>query len=297
VQRLMVVILMLVGLTGPANATELVRGVVYEDLNLDGQRTADEPGIAGIVVSNGREVVLSDSEGRWTLPIRSGDTVFVTKPAGWAVELSRDNLPRFYYHYLAEDSPSDLRYPGLDGVETLPDSIDFALHRVDEPTRFRAVFWADPQVQTPAELDFLRDDVITDLLGVEAAFGITLGDIMYDDLSLLHRYEAMVGRIGLPWYHVPGNHDVNYRAAGDAGSLETFRRHFGPRYYSFDVAGVHFVVLDTVQYLGRSTADTSAGRRPTRPTPPGRAGTRGASTTTSCSGWRKISTTSRPIRR
>ncbi|HSN55268.1 MAG TPA: calcineurin-like phosphoesterase C-terminal domain-containing protein, partial [Candidatus Sulfomarinibacteraceae bacterium] len=58
--------------------------------------------------------------------------------------------------------------------------------------------------------------------------------------------------IGVPWYHVPGNHDMNYLAADDDHALETFRRLFGPPYYSFDYGRVHFVVLDTVHYLGTS---------------------------------------------
>ena len=56
----------------------------------------------------------------------------------------------------------------------------------------------------------------------------------------------------MPWYHVPGNHDINKLAATDAEALDTFRRHFGPPYYSFDYGEAHFVVLDTVWYEGTS---------------------------------------------
>jgi hypothetical protein len=60
-----------------------------------------------------------------------------------------------------------------------------------------------------------------------------------------------MSQVGIPWFHVPGNHDINYRSPDDERSLETFKRLFGPSYYSFDYGQVHFVALDTVNYLGK----------------------------------------------
>jgi hypothetical protein len=234
-------------------ATETARGTVFEDLNGDGRRRGSEPGLAGVRVSNGRDVVVTDALGHWQLPVVAGDTLFVVKPPGFEPPVSADNLPRFFFNYVPEplSGTAELRYPGREVTGPLPESIDFPLLRVDEPDSFRAILWADPQPQTEAEVDFVRDDVATSLVGVDARFGITLGDIMYDDLSLLPRYNAIVGRIGIPWYNVPGNHDVNYLSPNDITSLETFRRVFGPPWYSFDVGRAHIVVLDTVMYLGR----------------------------------------------
>jgi hypothetical protein len=233
--------------------SETARGTVFEDRDGDGRRQGNETGLTGVRVSNGREVVVTDELGRWRLPVEPGDTLFVVKPSGFEPPVNRDNLPRFFYNHVPEPLPGTekLRYPGREVSGPLPESIDFALLRVDEPESFRAILWADPQPQTSAEVDFVREDVASSLIGVDARFGITLGDIMYDDLSLLPRYNAIIGRIGVPWYNVPGNHDINYLSPNDRTSLETFRRVFGPPWYSFDVGRVHVVVLDTVQYLGR----------------------------------------------
>ncbi|MCU0233726.1 MAG: hypothetical protein MUE90_06820 [Thermoanaerobaculales bacterium] len=57
---------------------------------------------------------------------------------------------------------------------------------------------------------------------------------------------------------MPGNHDMNYLAPDDAESLLSFRRHFGPAYYSFDYGRTHVVVLDTVEYLGTSRGAADA---------------------------------------
>jgi len=39
---------------------------------------------------------------------------------------------------------------------------------------------------------------------------------------------------------------MNFDAAGDVGSLETYKSIYGPPNYSFDYANVHFIVLDTI---------------------------------------------------
>jgi hypothetical protein len=53
---------------------------------------------------------------------------------------------------------------------------------------------------------------------------MTIGDIMYDDLSLYPRLNRIIGQIGLPWYNIGGNHDLNYEAPSAKYSRETFKR-------------------------------------------------------------------------
>ncbi len=47
---------------------------------------------------------------------------------------------------------------------------------------------------TLAELDYLRDDVVAEPIGTDAAFGITAGDVLYDDLTLFPRHNGIIGR-------------------------------------------------------------------------------------------------------
>lgn len=239
----------------PAAASERARGVVFEDRNGDAVRDAGEPGLAGVRVSNGRDVVVTGAGGAWQLDVEEADVLFVTKPAGFMTPVGADMLPRFYYIHQPSGSPPGLRYPGVAPTGPLPDSIDFALHRIDEPERFEAILMADPQPQTEVELDWLRDDVIAPMIGTRARFGMTMGDILFDDLSLFARYNAIVGRVGIPWYNVPGNHELNFDAESDATSLETFKRNYGPTYYSFEIGRAVFYVLDDIEYRGGGQAD------------------------------------------
>lgn len=243
-------------------AAETVSGIVFDDRDGDSRHDEDETGVSGVLVSNGLDVVLTDSDGRYRLRLDERAIVFITKPAGWAVPLSEDNLPRFFYRHYPTGTPPELglRYPGPAASGSLNGPIDFPLQRIDEPDRYEVIWFADPQPHTPAEIDYIRDDVIAELVGTRAAFGITTGDIMYDDLSLFPRYNEVVGQVGIPWYNAPGNHDMNYQASHDRDSLETFKRYFGPPYYSFDYGRVHFVVLDTVDYLGKEAQRGRLGR-------------------------------------
>ena len=58
-------------LTGTAYAEQIASGYVYVDENGNGQREASERGLGGVRVSNGREVVATDSSGRYELKVKT----------------------------------------------------------------------------------------------------------------------------------------------------------------------------------------------------------------------------------
>ena len=53
---------------GPSDG--FVRGVVFEDLNGDGTYQRDEPGVQRVLVSNGRDVTMTNRVGAYMLPVR-----------------------------------------------------------------------------------------------------------------------------------------------------------------------------------------------------------------------------------
>jgi len=226
-------------------------GVVYDDANHNGRRDHGERGIADVGVSNGRTVVTTDRQGRYAVPVDDDTIVFIIKPAGWMTPTDRFNLPTFYYIHKPNGSPPS-RYPGVAPTGPLPESIDFPLHACDEPDTFRVVLFGDPQPYVIEEVDFLAHDVVEELIGVDATFGVSLGDLVGDDLSLFEPLNATVRHIGLPWYNVIGNHDLNFDAPDDEHSDETYERVFGPPCYAFNYARVHFIVLDDVAWSGAS---------------------------------------------
>lgn len=240
--------------TAPA---ETARGTVFEDKTGTGKPGSGNPGLPGVLVSNGRDVVKTDSNGHWQLPVADGQSLFVIKPAGFMTPVDPETqLPKFSYIHAPNGTPDPDRYrfAGIAPTGPLPQSIDFALRRQEEKPRFNAILFTDPQPESLAEIGFIRDDVVARTTNIDAAFGITHGDLMFDDLAHYGRYNKIIGTIGLPWYNCPGNHDMNLEAVDNTLSRETYKATYGTRYHAFQYAGVTFFVLDNVFYQGTDPA-------------------------------------------
>lgn len=242
-------IMMLLICSSSAVAQQVARGIVFVDQNANGVHDDGEPMLPGIRVSNGREVVSTDAAGAYQLPVGDDTTIFVIKPSGYRTAVDDNGIPRFYYTHKPAGSPTNLKFPGVDPTGPLPKSIDFPLYPADEPAAFDVIFFGDPQPRDQQEIDYIAHDVVEGLIGSKAAFGVTLGDILFDDLSLFDSINRTIGRIGIPWYNVLGNHDINFAADDDDLSDETFERVYGPPYYSFDYGTVHFVVIDDIHWM------------------------------------------------
>jgi len=233
----------------PALAQDTARGVVFHDADGDGVRDEGEIGIGGVGVSNGDDVVLTDDDGEYKLPIDSDDIVFVVKPANWRVAVNEEQLPRYYYNHKPSGSPES-KYAGVAPTGSLPASVDFPLYPQEESDTFKVIFFGDPQPRNIEEVNYIAHDIVEELIGFDAAFGVTLGDIVFNDLSVFPVLNGVIGRIGTPWYNVIGNHDINMDTEDDAHSDETFERIYGPAYYSLNYGKVHFIVLDNVLWEG-----------------------------------------------
>ena len=229
---------------------QTVSGYVFHDQNANGMREPDEAGLAKVRVSNGRDVVETDQAGRYELPVSTDTVVFVIKPRGWMVPTSSTHLPRFYYVHKPNGSPANLEYPGVSPTGPLPSSVDFPLQKQEEPKRFKVVAFGDPQPNNLGDIYHLAHDVVPELVGTDAAFGLCLGDLMADSLDLFPAYNDVMGQIGIPFYNTIGNHDINFDVSSDALSDETWERVYGPATYSFDWGPVHFIVADNVYYDG-----------------------------------------------
>lgn len=236
-------------LVGAVDAASKAKGRVFYDQNENQKYDQGELLLPDVRVSNGEVIVKTNAMGQFELPYDDEETIFfVIKPAGWRTPVNDHQLPQFYHIHKPKGSPK-LKYEGIAPTGKLPKSIDFPLYPQDEPDKFKAVLFADPQPRTQEEIDFVSHDVVEELVGTDATFGVTLGDIMFDRLSLFDSQNAAIALIGIPWYNVVGNHDINLDAPDDFHSNETFKSVFGPPYYSFDYGKVHFIVLDDVEWF------------------------------------------------
>jgi hypothetical protein len=247
IYRLLIVLSILFSSAG-LFAQTTVRGTVYEDANRNSRKDRNEKGIAGVAVSNGKEVVKTGTDGRYELPSSDDQIIFVVKPADYQVPVNEYNQPQFYYIHKPKGSP-ELKYKGSSPTGPLPESVDFALIHVASKDSFKILVFGDPQPYTEKEVDFFKRGIIAEVTQVkDVDFGISMGDLVGDNLNLHQPYIEALKPVGVPWYNVIGNHDENYDVDNDTLSDETFEKNFGPANYAFNQGKVHFIILDDIIY-------------------------------------------------
>jgi hypothetical protein len=195
---------------------------------------ATHAGISGALVSNGTLVISTDPAGHYTLPT-AGPFIFLVQPAGYRVAGDANHVPQFYRR-----------------VTDAPGVADFELTKVPQPDRYTALVFTDPQPANDREVGYL-DRTLSQPLAAGAAqryqFGITLGDVTYDRPDLYPAINASLGRLGIPWFSVNGNHDLELGQAGEA-AVQSYETTFGPSTYAFYWGKALFIALNDVRHLG-----------------------------------------------
>jgi hypothetical protein len=226
-----------------------VTGFVYNDINRNGNYDpgTDKP-LKNVKVSNGLDITITDKRGVYELPLRDNAPIFVIKPSGYSLPLDNDNKPIFY-HMNVTAGASGSRYPGIDPTGPIEGALNFALYKNKEPNNIKVLVFGDTQTRDNKEIGYLQQEIIDDLIGTDAVFGITLGDVAFDNLNVFGNLTSSIADIGIPWVYVPGNHDLDHSADNNTDALGTWYNTFGPDYYSFDYGPAHFVVLNDIRWI------------------------------------------------
>lgn len=245
---------------GEAEDPEVLAGRVFDDANKNSRIDGGEAGVPGVSVSNGVDVVQTDDEGRYELPVRGDFTAFVTQPSGWQVPVDEQNFAQFSYNHYPQGSP-ELEFGGVEPTGDTPEAVNFPLARSEATAapQQSCPIASDTQTYDKEEVEHARKGAVADLMAREdyAGCGIMLlGDNVGDDLSLNPDLRNLYENANGPVRAIPGNHDMNFDAEGPENSVDTYRREFGAPYYSYDVGETHFVGLFNIMYKG---ADAEGG--------------------------------------
>ncbi len=79
------------------SSSQTATGYVYYDRNENGIMEDGEEGLSGVCVSNGTDVVQTDSDGKWKLPVSDDTGIFLIKPANYSVPVNYDMVPQYFY--------------------------------------------------------------------------------------------------------------------------------------------------------------------------------------------------------
>ncbi|MFP4367453.1 MAG: calcineurin-like phosphoesterase C-terminal domain-containing protein [bacterium] len=226
-----------------------VSGIVFHDKTNNGSYDQGEDiPLEGIAVSNGRDIAITGDDGTYSLMLKDNQSVFVIKPRNWMVPVDENQLPQFYYVHSTQGAGGN-DFEGLAAGGSLPESVDFPLYPVEEPDSFEVLVFGDTQPRDITEVYYIAHDVLPELTGADVAFGVTLGDIVFDDLDLFDPLKQSIATIGTPWRYVLGNHDIDFSAGNNTDARGAWYRTFGPSYYSFSNGPAHFIVLDNVRWI------------------------------------------------
>ena len=217
---------------------------------------AEGRGIAGVVVNDGYSFTRTDARGAWTLKTDTTRSKFVSisVPADYALP-QQDGLACGYY--------VPVRTLAKEGGKH-----DFVLEkRRESEDDFYYIAVSDPQVRTDSDMKRWRQETVPDLKEVidslkqtREVVGMTLGDLVFDNMTLYEEYKTSVKNTGATFFQCIGNHDFDKRyqdlhnmAAGTPvyGEMR-FNSFFGPTDYSFNIGKVHVVTMKNLNYVGKT---------------------------------------------
>ncbi len=188
-----------------------------------------------IAQTNGSEVVKTDSEGKWTLPISNETGLFVIKPANYTVPLNSDKIPQHFFIYKKRNSGNSKNSP-----------VDFPLIKSTDQKKFSALFFGDTQARGIKEVNYINHDVVEECIGTDALFGVSLGDITADGPELFNEINQGIAQIGIPWYNTFGNHDYDREANTNDKKDASIKRIYGPSTYAFEYGQVVFIDFSNI---------------------------------------------------
>ena len=209
--------------------------------NLAGRVTVDGVPRAGVVVSDGINVELTDERGEYQM-YTTRQHVFVSVPEDCEIPVL-DGLPRFY--------------KVLDFSVDAKIQRDFNLLSAPKKTEWTLMAVADPQIGNDQDISDFSEYILSDFSEFtqpisENTYGISLGDIVWNKPELFSTYKTLMGRTPVPSFSVIGNHDHNESVKNDTESDADLRNVLGPTYYSVNIGDYHMVVLDDVLYSGET---------------------------------------------
>lgn len=225
----------------------LFLGVFYSSafpLVVTGKVIGGGKAISGVQITDGTNIVETDKNGKFSIDIVQGnDFVYYTLPVGYETPII-NGIPVFFSK--------------LDKAAK-KQKVDFELIKSEKShLKHNLILWADPQVLEMEEFDQLQeviDDVnktITSFPAEIPVHAISAGDNVFDRLNFFDKYKQMISQVKVPFYHVIGNHDMDYNNRSNELSDKSFTTAFGPSHFSFNRGNIHYVILKDVFYYGYS---------------------------------------------
>ena len=214
------------------------------EITVKGKINSNGKAVAAVQVTDGKTIVLTDHNGNFRINTSNeSQYIYYSLPSGYESPI-QNGVPLFYKQI---------------NPELKNQKINFEIKKSEKSQLKHAfILWADPQVLDMEEFDQLEvvvadvNKTIASLPADMSVHAISAGDNVFDKLNFYDKYKQVISQIKLPFYHVIGNHDMDYNLRSNDLSDKSYTAAFGPSHYSFNVGNVHYVILKDVFYYGFS---------------------------------------------
>ena len=246
--KLMLFGLMLCGVWSEMNAQDTVFRFSGKVTDKSGR------GIAGVVVNNGMDFTKTDAKGMWALQTDTTQSKFVSisTPAAYVLP-QREGLADGFYVSVGKLAAANGKH-------------DFVIEKRSKMADgFHYIVISDPQVRNAHEMKRWRQETVEDLTVLidslkpsKEVVGMTLGDLVFDQMQLFDEYKASLKNTGATFFQCIGNHDMDLRYQ-DLHNMQkgtpvyaemVYNRYFGPTDYSFNMGKAHIITMKNLNYIG-----------------------------------------------
>lgn len=230
--------------------------VVKDGNNVYGIVSCGDKGIPGVVVSDGYEVVTTDSDGVYQFrSAKKHKYVFISVPSGYEA-ISDGVFPKLHQQLVKGQKEQE--------------RIDFPLIEAPGQENHTMLFFGDLHMAARTSDASQFSSFVTDVNSYLAEnsgkkiYAMTLGDMTWELYWVSNKYAfdeyiTDINRLrGIQVFNTIGNHDHDMAFAGDFDTVTKYKKSIAPTYYSFNIGKVHYVVLDDIECMntGANTSDS-----------------------------------------
>lgn len=218
-----------------------VKGHVFEDKNNNGIKDKGEKHLSKMLISNGVDIISSDSRGAYGFEAEVGQSIFSIHPSA--------------YQYSKANKIGNANAYYLNPSKNISDTLVYDMplqKRKNIPTDFSIAAIGDVQVSDQEELGFAAKSIFSELLGRnDIDFNLVLGDLVNNNMDILPDIGTMLNNLPMSSWTMVGNHDRN--VDNPAYMNDRFNTVFGADNYAFNYGNVHFIVFNNVFATGKNS--------------------------------------------
>jgi predicted MPP superfamily phosphohydrolase len=219
-----------------------ISGFVFDDINNNGIKDANEKGINDVAISDQVNVITTNEQGFYQIKYTSSyGILFVTIPNGY------QSAKSFWKRVDTTNTKAQINFP----LKKIASSASFTFIQasdthvsetsVDRMQKFRSIVDS-----VKPDLVIITGDLVRDALRVPETEATRLYELFLKE----------VNKINVPVWCAPGNHEIfgierHLSLVSQKHPLygkNMYRHYLGPDYYSFNYGGIHFIALNSLEF-------------------------------------------------